>query len=51
MNRRRRTMRKNKKTKTKKRKTQVYKDLNEQHFRLMPNRNKLASQGNERKCR
>ena len=28
------------KTKTKKRKTQVYKDLGEQYFRLMPNENK-----------
>ena len=39
------------KTKTKKSKTQVYKDLGEQYFGLMPNRNKLASQGNARKCR
>ena len=44
--RRRRTRRKKRKskskskTKTKKRKTQVYKDLGEQYFRLMPNENK-----------
>ena len=47
MNRRRRARRtrrkkrkRKRKTKTKKRKTQVYKDLGEQYFRLMPNGNK-----------
>ena len=44
MNRRRRTRRtrrtRRRKTMRKKRKTQVYKDLREQYFRLMPNENK-----------
>ena len=35
------------KTKTKKRKTQVYKDLGEQYFRLMSNENKRRKATNE----
>ena len=37
---RRKKRKRKRKTKTKKRKTQVYKDLGEQYFSLMPNQNK-----------